>query len=403
MEQSESISRTAPILRNRIVAVDITRGLVMVIMALDHVRDLLHSTAMTQNPTDLTTTTAPLFLTRWITHLCAPTFVFLSGTSAYLSLKKQTPANQRTGPGRWFLLKRGVVLILLELTVVNFGLWFDIRFHSLMLQVIYAIGGGLIVVSVLARLPAKGLGLIGLVLVFGHNLLAGLAPFTYPAVRFVWALLVKPDFFVVSPSFGVFVAYPLLPWLGILLLGYWAGQLVEQPKDKRPRNVLRVGLGALALFGLLRFMNGYGDPAPWAVQKDALFTVLSFINVTKYPPSLLYTLLFVGLALIVLFLTDGADKTLTRVLTVYGKVPMFYYIVHWYVVHLTMLGMIALQGYALTDLSPGILDIGRPKGAGISLGSVYLVWIGLVVALYPLCRWYGRYKAAHPTGWLRYL
>lgn len=384
---------------NRITSIDVTRGLVMVIMALDHVRDLLHTPALTQNPTDLTTTTPAIFLTRWITHLCAPTFVFLSGTSAYLSLRKRNSEHARR-----FLLKRGAVLILLEVTVVNFAFWFDIHFQSLMLQVIYAIGGGLIILSFLAKLSVRWVAVIGLIIVFGHNLLQSVPTFTNPAARLSWALLFRTEFFPISPSFVLLAGYPLIPWLGIMLLGFASGSLMERPIAERKTLLFRIGLGALLLFVLLRFLNGYGDPAPWSPQKNGLFTLLSFINVSKYPPSLLYDLLLLGLMFLILSVTDGANNTFTRWLTVYGKVPMFYYILHWYLVHLSMIAMSILQGYSLADLPTGPINFGRPAGAGISLGPVYLVWLGLVLALYPLCQWYGRYKAAHPEiGWLRYV
>ncbi|QJW89516.1 DUF1624 domain-containing protein [Spirosoma taeanense] len=384
---------------NRITTIDVTRGLVMVIMALDHMRDLLHTPALTQDPTDLSTTTPAIFLTRWITHLCAPTFVFLSGTSAYLSLQK------RNNPAaRQFLLRRGLVLLLLELTVVNFAFWFDIQFRTIMLQVIYAIGGGFMLLSLLAKLPARWIAGIGLFIIFGHNLLQAVPQITNQTARLGWALLFRSDLFVFSPSFTLLVGYPLIPWLGIMLVGYASGRLFELPAEQRKPLLLRIGLGALGLFVLLRFINAYGDPAPWSAQKTGLFTFLSFINVSKYPPSLLYSLLMLGLALVFLSLTDRVSNTITRVLTVYGKVPMFYYILHWYLVHLSMIGMALLQGYSFADIPAGPLNFGRPAGAGVSLPVVYLVWISLVIFLYPLCRWYGRYKSAHPeNGLLRYI
>jgi uncharacterized membrane protein len=383
----------------RVTAIDVTRGLVMVIMALDHVRDLLHLPAMTQNPTDLTTTTPAIFMTRWVTHLCAPTFVFLSGTSAYLSLRKRNDTSARQ-----FLRKRGLVLLLLELTVINFAFWFDIHFHSLMLQVIYAIGGGLLILSFIAKLPVKWVGIIGLIIVLGHNTLQLVPAFTNLAARLGWSLLFRTEFFPISPSFVLLVGYPVIPWLGIMLVGFACGSLMERPIDERKPLLLRVGLGALALFVALRFLNLYGDPAPWSAQKDGLFTFLSFMNVTKYPPSLLYDLVTLGLMLVFLSATDGVSNGFTRWLTVYGKVPMFYYILHWYLVHIAMLVMSFLQGYSWADIPSGPMNFGRPNGAGISLGGVYAVWISLVLLLYPACKWYGRYKADHPEiGWLRYI
>ncbi|GAB3965248.1 DUF1624 domain-containing protein [Spirosoma terrae] len=385
---------------NRITTIDVMRGLVMVIMALDHVRDLLHSTALTQSPTDLATTTTPLFLTRWITHLCAPTFVFLSGTSAYLVLSKK----QHADSARRFLRKRGVVLILLELTVINFAFWFDIQFRSMLLQVIYAIGGGFIILSLLSKLSVKQVGIIGLIIIAGHNLLQLVPPIENPTGKFISSLFFQVNFFQLTPGFAVLVAYPLIPWLGIMLVGYAFGATMEQPMNVRKPLLLRYALVSLTLFVVIRFINLYGDPAPWAVQKSPLFTFLSFINVTKYPPSLQYDLLMLGIALLILWLADGADNVLTRALTVYGKVPMFYYILHWYAVHLLMIAMTLIQGYGFADIQAGTLNFGRPAGAGVDLEVVCLVWLGLVVVLYPLCRWYGRYKPAHPEiGILRYI
>ena len=388
----------------RITSIDVARGLVMVIMALDHVRDLLHTPALTQNPTDLTTTTPALFMTRWVTHLCAPTFVFLSGTSAYLSLRKQMTSNQPGAVGRQFLLKRGLVLILLELTIINFAFWFDIHFQTIMLQVIYAIGGGLVLLSLLSKLPVKWVGVIGLVIVFGHNLLQGVPAFSDPAARLGWSLLFRTELFAVSPAFTLLVGYPLVPWLGIMLTGFACGRLMERPSGERKLLLLRIGLVALSLFILLRFLNRYGDPAPWSPQKNGLFSLLSFINLTKYPPSLLYDLLMLGLMLVFLAGIEGVTNTVTRWLTVYGTVPMFYYILHWYLVHLSMLAMSFLQGYSWAEIPTGPLNFGRPAGAGISLPGVYAVWFGLVLLLYPACTWYGRYKVQHPEiGWLRYV
>ncbi len=387
----------------RINTIDIIRGLVMIIMALDHVRDLLHIPALTQDPTNLSTTTAPIFFTRWITHLCAPTFVFLSGTSAYLSLQKRMSSDRRGDAGS-FLLKRGLVLIALELTLINFAFWTDIQFRTIMLQVIFVIGGGLVLLSLLIRFPIRALAIAGLVIIFGHDLLLLLPPFTNPAARLGWSLLFKTELFPVSPNFMLLVAYPLIPWFGLMLVGYACGPVFASPMPVRQKRLLTFGLLSLGLFVVLRFVNIYGDPSPWATQKSTLFTVLSFLNVSKYPPSLLYTAVTLGIACLMLSLADGADNAVTRVLMVYGKVPLFYYLLHWYLVKLAMIGMALLQGYSLSDLPIGPLNFGRPPGAGLSLPGVYAVWLTIVVVLYPLCRWYGRYKADHPEiGWLRYL
>ncbi|PRY31059.1 putative membrane protein [Spirosoma oryzae] len=388
------------VLAERILAIDTVRGLVMVIMALDHVRDLLHLPAQTQDPTDLNTTTAPIFLTRWITHLCAPTFVFLSGTSAYLSLQKRRQQGGSTAQTRQFLLRRGLVLIGLELTLINFAFWTDIQFRTMLIQVIYAIGGGLVLLSLLARLPVRWVGTLGILIVFTHDLLLLVPPVASPVGQVIWALLFRLQLFP-SPSFTLLVAYPLVPWLGIMLVGYASGMLFGRPLIDRRRWLCIGGLVSLALFVGLRFINQYGDVAHWSAQRTGLFTVLSFLNVSKYPPSLLYTLLMLGLMALLLAWTDGVDNGLTRVLRVYGTVPMVYYLIHWYLIKLIMIGLVYAQGYSLVI---GTLSFGRPPGFGVSLPVVYLIWLGVVASLYPLCRWYGRYKIAHPEQvWLRYI
>ncbi len=389
----------------RISTIDTIRGLVMIIMALDHVRDLIHIPALTQDPTNLTTTTAPIFLTRLITHLCAPTFVFLAGTSVYLTIRKdgELQADMLTSRSR-FLLKRGLVLILLEVTLINFAFWTDIQFRSMLFQVIFVIGVGLVLLSRLLRFQVRTLLIVGLAIVFLHDLLLLVPPFTNHAARLGWSLLFRTDFFQISPGFALLVAYPIIPWFGIMLLGYGCGPLFTKPVAERKTRLIQLGLGSLFLFLLLRFLNVYGDAAPWSVQKSQLFTVLSFLNVSKYPPSLLYAALTLGIMFLLLALFDGMNNWLTRRLVVYGKVPLFYYLLHWYMVKLAMIIMFLIQGYAISDMPIGTLSFGRPAGAGVSLPLVYAVWLVIVIALYPLCVWYGRYNAEHPEVlWTRYV
>jgi uncharacterized membrane protein len=385
----------------RIDTIDFTRGLVMIIMALDHVRDLMHTTALSQNPVDLTTTTAGIFLTRWVTHLCAPTFVFLSGTSAFISLKNNTDISA----GRKFLISRGLWLILLEFTVINFALWADIHFRILVFQVIAAIGVGLIVLSFLLKLSSRTIGIMGLIIILGHNLLDNVNFNENIPLRVIWAFLFRLDVLPVTPSFTFAVLYPIIPWLGIMLAGYGCGQLFRMEENKRRRTLFITGLSLLAFFTVLRFTNFYGDPSPWSVQKNQVFTFLSFINVSKYPPSLLYSAITLGFMFLFLALADGARNGFTRFISVYGKVPLFYYILHWYLIHSLMFGLMFLQGFSWKDLPFGPFMFGRPvNGSGVTLPYIYLIWAFVVLSLYPLCSWYARYKTEHRENkWLRFL
>jgi uncharacterized membrane protein len=392
----KSTRQLAPM--KRLPSIDIARGLVMVIMALDHARDLLHVDAA-QLPTDLATTTPLLFFTRWITHLCAPSFVFLSGTSAWLWLES-TPDK---AAGRRFLLTRGLALVGIEFTIVNFGMFFDPRFRTLIFEVIATIGAGMVLLSFLSRLPLKVIIVLAVLIIFGHDLLDAVDAPTQPAPKLLYSLLFALNVFPFDSDRVLVVAYPILPWLGIMLAGFAAGRIFTLPTPRRKTIFIRSGLAALALFILLRWINRYGDPFPWTAQKNGLFTFLSFLNVNKYPPSLLFTLVTLGILLLVLAAAEGRDNRATRWLLVYGRVPLFYFIVHFYLIHLILILVDLAQGHpwATIDFST---NFGRPKGGGLPIGGVYLVWGAVVLTMYPLSRWYGRYKAAHrEKKWLRYL
>ncbi len=383
----------------RIDSIDAARGLVMIIMALDHVRDFMHVTSLTQDPTNLQTTTAALFLTRWVTHLCAPTFVFLSGVSAYISYKKAIPSASRK-----FFFSRGLWLILLDFTIINFALWFDVRFRTLIMEVVCAIGAGLVVLSLLIKLPSRLIGLIGVIIIFDHNFLDNMSFKESPMLNFIFSVLFRQNLFMATPNFAFITGYPLVPWIGIALAGFSFGEVFGKPVEIRKKIYLQIGSVALILFLFLRLFNIYGDPAKWSVQKNSLFTLLSFINLSKYPPSLLFTLLMLGIMLMVLWMADGVKNKVIDTLCVYGKVPLFYFVVHLYLIHLLMLVMVLMQGFGFHDLNFGALSNGRPKGSGVELEFIYLIWIGVVLLLFPICRWYGQYKANHKDQvMLRYL
>lgn len=378
----------------RIPAIDIARGLVMVIMALDHVRDFLHIHAA-QSPTDLATTTPFLFFTRWITHLCAPSFVFLAGTSAWLYI--------RSGGDRRFLLQRGVLLIVMEFTLVNFALSFDIRFRLLIFEVIATIGAGMIALSFLSRMSTRTILIIAAILIAGHDVIDLVPMPTNKTLGFIGALLLGPGAFQLGGGRLFAIAYPILPWLGIMLAGFGAGPVFTWPPEKRKKFLIRSGLAALVAFTSLRWTNSYGDPFHWTAQHSGLFTFLSFMNVTKYPPSLLFTLVTLGILMLVLAAAEKVPKA-AHALLVYGRTPLVFFIIHLYLIHALMLVIVLLQGHSLSQLDFSPFKFGRPENAGLNLFRIYLVWITVVAALYPVCRWYGRYKAAHKERqWLRYL
>lgn len=383
----------------RINSIDITRGIVMIIMALDHVRDLMHTTSITQQPTDLRTTTSVLFFTRLITHVCAPTFVFLSGTSAFLSLANTNDALI----SRRFLLSRGIWLIILDFTLVNFAVWFDIHFNVFLFDVLSAIGFSFIVIALLIKVSPKILAIIGLVIIFGHNLSPFIPLSETSGFKKICMAFFAPGGFPFDTGKVFVIGYPPVPWLGIMLVGFAAGKLFLLVESKRKSLFLKIGLTSILFFIVIRFINVYGDTFPWSAQKTSLFTFLSFINITKYPPSLSFCLLMLGIMFLILSSVEGVRNRFTDIASVYGKVPLFYFVVHFYLIHLLMFAMVFMQGYKSSELLFGF-NFGRPKvGGGLPLWGIYIVWIGLVIFLYPICKWYGKYKVNHKEKtWLKY-
>jgi len=383
----------------RIQSIDTVRGGVMVIMALDHVREFIHVSAMAQSPTDLGTTTFLLFMTRWVTHLCAPAFVFISGISAFLYLQR----NRDPKAGRFFLT-RGIWLVILEFTLINFSLWFDIRFRLVILEVIGTIGFGFIVLSFLTRLSSRAIGIAGIVLIFTHDLLQFVSTPSNPVLSFLAQVLYRPGITPMGEGFTFLSSYPVLSWLGILLAGFGAGELFRQ-KEAKQKRLLLMGLLSLMLFLILRMANFYGDPSAWSVQKNSLFTVLSFVNVTKYPVSLHFSLLFVGFTLLLLWQAGRIEGRISRVLAVFGRVPLFYFIIHLYIIHILMFGIFFIQGFGWKDFAFGPFLNGRPAGeAGLGLVWIYAIWAALVISLWPVCKWFGNYKSSHPGNrFLKYL
>lgn len=396
---------TLPATKVRISSIDLLRGLVMLIMAIDHVRDNFLQGA--PNPTDLHTTTPILFFTRWITHFCAPTFVFLSGVSAYIAGTRRTEGQLGA-----FLLKRGLWLILLELTVITFAFFLDPGFHYLLLQVIWVIGAGMIILGLLIRLKVSpgNIGTIGAFIFFGHDLLEYIELGDLGRTYW-WKMLWNcgpTSSSITSIGHGHFLVtlYALLPWTAVLLLGYAVGTFYDKGFDpaKRKKLLLYSGLGLLGLFVILRLFNLYGDPYPWSIQRNNTLSILSFLNVSKYPPSLQYLSLMLGPVLILLAYTEGVSCRISRVIMVYGKAPFFYYILHWYLIQAIHVGLFFAKGFTSHQIvNPQSPFRFFPAGFGLHLAGVYLVWFVVVLILYWPCKWFGQYKQIHRQWWLSYI
>ena len=380
----------------RINSIDILRGLVMIIMALDHTRDFFH---LSSDPNNLQTTTPVLFFTRWITDFCAPVFVFLSGTSAFLSGRRKTKKELSS-----FLFKRGVWLIFVEVAIFNLFLTFDPTYSFIAVQVLWVIGFSMIILSAMIYLPFWGIFIIGLAIVCGHNLL-DVFDVARPASPTVWwGFLHQQSFFPYSHNRMFAFLYPLIPWPGVMMLGYCMGIIYGKNYDaaKRRKVLLVSGVIVTLFFIGLRFTNIYGDPSNWQVQKNGIYTVLSFLNLTKYPPSLLYLTMTLGPALIVLSFTESVGGKWSKIVAVYGRVPFFYFLVHFFLLHFICMIIFFINGHSLAQANTGLLHF-RPDDFGYSLGIVYLIWIAVVVSLYPICKRYDRLKSSHKYWWLSYL
>ena len=379
---------------SRVQAIDVVRGLVMVVMALDHIREFWSPTAV--RPEDVAHASALLFFTRWITHFCAPTFVFLSGTSIFLYQEKQTGR----APVVRFLLTRGLWLVALELVVVNLLLQWG--YNLLLLQVIWVVGWGMVLLAGLIWLPRGLLAVLAFAIIAGHNLLPVIQPVT--SANAGWALLYNSPFLLpIPPLPPLLVAYSIGPWLGVMLAGYLVGPWFRLPLPLRKRLLRGAGAGLLLLFVGLRATNWYGDPNLWSLQpRGWAYSVLSFINITKYPPSLLFLCLTLGVALLLLSVSENATSRLSQALRTFGQVPFFYYLLH-----LLLISGAAWVWTRLAFGKPMNLSMASPKDWPAayqpSLARAYVVWACVVLALYGPCRWYQGYKQRHSYWWLSYL
>jgi len=393
---------TAP--KARIESIDFVRGCVMVIMALDHVRMFFGLGTWYSEPTDLATTTPLLFFTRWITHFCAPAFIFLAGTSAFLHGRRRSNVKETAA----FLLSRGLWLVFIELVIVNFAWTFDITYSFRILQVIWAIGISMIALSAFVFFPKRLILAIGIVLVFGHNLLDPINRQGASVQDMIWYALHQPQAVFINPTHLINFVYPVLPWIGLMALGYVCGTLYQEnfPAEQRRRWLFRIGAGAILLFIILRGFNLYGEPHPWQIQGSFAFSLMSFLNTTKYPPSLHFLLMTMGPALVFLSAVEPLGNHLPRPVIVFGKVPFFFYVIHLYLIHALALLLLSYKGHDWHQyiLSARALTSGALSNFGLGLGAVYLVWALVILLLYPICKWYQHYRENNPSSWwLSYL
>ena len=392
---AEKVSRVPAAAGARLPGIDRMRGLVIVLMALDHVRDFFNVDALYFDPTDLTRTYPALFLTRFVTHYCAPTFVLLAGVSAFLH---GTKLGDRGALAR-FLLTRGLWLILLDAIVVS-PVW-ELELGRIHLGTLWAIGFSMIALAGLVFLPPRAVLLAGALILVSHNLLDPLHATTFGNWAPLWRILHEPGALPFGLPGGV--SYPVLPWIGIMALGYGLGPVFLEPATQRARQLTLLGLASLALFLLLRGSNLYGDPSPWSVQRDTVMTVLSVLNVTKYPPSLLYALVTLGPALLLLPAMERCGGFAGEVLATFGRVPLFIYLLHLYAAHAAAVALFLAEGFGFAQLRGFGVEAVLPEGLGLSLAGTYAAWGLIMAALYPACRWFANVKRRRQDWWLSYL
>jgi len=390
-------------IKNRIFSIDALRGLIMVIMALDHTREFVHAGAQVFNPEDLTKTTYILFFTRWITHFCAPVFAFTAGMGAFLKGER----GGTTGDLSKFLLTRGLWLVVLEFTIVRLAFFYriDIADDPTFLLVFWMLGISMIVLAALIHLPFRALAAVSVAMVALHNLLDKITPAQFGGYGWIWNVLHQPG--LIYPKPVVIVAYPLIPWIGVMAAGFCFARVYRLPDEQRRKTLLITGLAITSAFLLIRFANVYGDLRPWVAQPRPGFTPLAFLRTNKYPPSLDFLMMTLGPAITFLGLFDRARPSTSNPVIVFGRTPQFYFIVHIAVIHLFAI----ILGYVRYGAQPFLWKpsptIGGapiyPAGYGWSLMTTYLVWAAVVVVMYPTCRWLANLKASRREWWLSYL
>lgn len=389
LETSSPLQPTtqAPRATTRVNSVDVVRGAVMILMALDHVRDFVSNQRFP--PENLSRATAALFATRWVTHFCAPAFSLLAGVGIGLAMQRRENAAQISR----FLVTRGLWLVFLDLTVSAIGFQFGFHLIPAFALVLWALGLSMVVMAAVVHLPRGVVLAASLITIAGHNLLDGIQ------ATGIWNVLHVPGFAIPGV---LFVAYPLIPWVAVMALGYVLADVYQWEPERRRRLLIWSGVAATALFVLLRAANGYGDPAPWSPQRSPALTVASFLNVRKYPPSLDFLLMTLGPALVALALVEGARGRIASWIAVFGRVPLFYYMLHIYVGHVIAMLLALIQVGRLSRISVVVDPASIPQGYGLSLPGVYVAWALVVVIAYFPCRWYAGLKARRSDWWVRY-
>ncbi len=380
----------------RINSIDIARGVAMVIMALDHTRDYFHQGAFIDDPTNLNTTTLVLFGTRWITHFCAPVFMLLTGVSAFLVGEKKGIKAMS-----FFLFSRGLFLVFLEFTVISLAWNFNFQYRELDFLVLWSLGVSMIALSALVYLPKRFILVLGIIIVAGHNVLDTVHVAGKGLNAFFWSILHEPGLYEYG-GIKFFVAYPILPWIGIIALGYSLGGLYAKGIDTAVRKkwLMVMGAAAILLFIVVRATNIYGDPSPWKTQSTASLSLISFLNATKYPPSLMYALMTLGPALIFLAFAESFRGKVAGFFLIFGRTAMFYYILHIYLIHILATAAVVYSGHPWTDMIwQAFNNSEKLAGYGFSLGVVYAVWLLVIFILYPLCVRYNAYKSLHREKW----
>ena len=376
--------------RPRLDSIDLLRGVVMVVMALDHTRDFFGAGGL--NPQDVAN--PALFLTRWATHFCAPIFMLLAGMSAYLYGAR----GRSTAEISRFLFTRGFWLIVLEFTIVRFGWTFGIGLDVFSMLVIWAIGASMVTLAALVWLPRMAIGAIAIAMIAGHNLLDGIHAADLGSAGWIWNILHEPAVLTLGAGLKLRIVYPLIPWIGVMAVGYVLGPVFMCSSEERKRLLVHLGTGITLGFLCLRLGNIYGDPVRWVAHGTMLSTGLSMLNVQKYPPSLLYLMMTLGPGLLLLAAFEKARGKLATWITTFGRVPLLYYVAQLFLIHAVAIA-VAVLAFDVWPLSP----VNKPAGWGFALPVVYAVWALIVVSLYPLCRWFADVKRRRSDWWLSYL